>query len=124
MWIRNFLTLCLSIALQLGWAWAECKILTPSVMYLGKNENYDLSITVEPDGLCPIFFNAQAGGVSFTSSEILAKPSAGRLAPAGHNDFAYVAPKAAGQDSFKLRLCGIDTAGTGCNVLTYAVQVN
>ena len=124
--IRNFGALLAGFAVVPFTAFgalADCKTNGLSPMYLGKNETYRLLLTTEPDGLCPIFFNAQGNGVSFTSADIAEPPTKGRLAPAGHNDFAYVAPKVAGADAFVLKICGTDAAGTGCNRLEYSVEV-
>jgi hypothetical protein len=101
---------------------ADCKVQGPSPMYLGKNENYSLLITMGPSELCAIFFNALASDVQFNSAEVIAPPAAGKLTSAGRFDFAYAAPKT-GHDAFTIKLCGNDTAGTGCNKLDYSVQV-
>ena len=101
---------------------AECKVSGPSPMYLGSNATYEISVTVEPQGLCPLFFSSLSAAVHFSSADILTKPSSGRLAPAGNLNFAYSAATV-GHDTFSLTLCGTDTAGTGCDTLNYVVDV-
>lgn len=119
LWLILFVVLSAALA---GPALAECKVSGPSPMYLGSNATYEISVTVEPQGLCPLFFSSLSSAVHFSSADILAKPSSGKLASAGHLNFAYSAANV-GHDHFSLSLCGTDTAGTGCDTLNYVVDV-
>ena len=103
-------------------AFADCKIAGPSPMYLGKNTTYKIFITLEPQGLCNLLFDALSSAVVFTSAEIAQPPATGKLISAGRFSFAYAAADA-GQDQFSLSVCGKDLAGTGCDTLNYSVEV-
>ena len=92
-------------------------------MYLGANKIYLLSINVEIDNPCLIAFQAQNDEVRFSSVEIIANPNSGRLSATGKFSYTYVAQKHNSSDNFSLKVCGSDSAGTGCDTLNYSATV-
>ena len=112
-----------SLACSAAVALAECKVSGPSPMYLGANKTYALSVKVELDSPCLISFKALNSAAHFSSVGLWEKPALGKLISAGDLSFVYTAPRKAGTDSFSLRVCGTDQAGTGCDRLNYAVDV-
>lgn len=121
--MRRYAVAAIVIAVTPTGARAECVIHSPSAMYLGDNAPYTVLVNVKRGEACIINFKSQSPEVSFKSVSVPAPPKYGAISKAG--DFEYLFKPAAqgSSDQFKLKLCGKDTHGAGCNMLTYSVSV-
>jgi len=104
-------------------AMAECAIRGPSLMYLGSNSNYDWTVEMVRNDRCTISFHSDNPNIVFTSTDIVTRP-AGAIIRSGTFDLAYTAAEKGGTDLFRLKICGTDVKGTGCNVHIYHVTIH
>ena len=104
-------------------AMADCVVRNPEVMYLGSNSNYDLTVEMVRSDHCLITFSSINPAIAFSSTDVVTQPK-GSIAHAGTFNLAYTGADHGDTDLFRLKICGTDVKGSGCNVLTYHVTLH
>lgn len=125
--MRLSLALLCSVIVAIGNASAanaECKISSPNVMYLGTNATYDISLELGVNDLCSLNFVEKGERVTFQLLKTEMEPTAGTLERISDFVIYFKPGKAVREESFALKLCGTDSAGSGCSLLRYKATVN
>jgi hypothetical protein len=112
----------IAIAAMTGTAAADCRIIGGRFS-LAQNHAVATTGVSTRGAPCGMNFASPANG-HFDSIAVVARPSHGALRDTGAMTYLYK-PTAGfkGVDTYALRLCGRDAAGTGCATITYNITV-
>lgn len=117
---RQVLAGCAAILLSGAPAFAECR--TGSFRFFpAQNDSVTAYTTLS--GSCLHNFTTSSS-LSFTSAEIVSRPSHGSLNQTGAFAFRYVPTKGyRGADSYAVKVCANARSGSGCSRITYQATV-
>ena len=112
----------IAISAMTGAAAADCRIIAGRFS-LAQNTAVSTTGVSTRGAACGIKF-ASASMSHFSSATVATRPRHGALREFGAMSFVYKPTTGfKGIDSFTLRICGTDPAGSGCATLTYNITI-
>jgi len=122
MMLRTGLLALIATTAMISAAMADCRTMFV-IFRLSQNESVSTTGISTGGSACGINLRSD-GLLHFTSVSIAARPSNGTLTDLGAIRFRYK-PRAGfkGVDRYSIRVCGKDSAGSGCATVTYNITV-